>query len=138
MALGGSHPTGAGSRLPILPAVSHTLLLHDLALLGFAVAHGTDGDVQRSELASLWAHLETWAPGENPALIEHALREAALTYSNGLSVERLDEVVERLRDVLGEEERARVVAGLQEIAEADDAVHPAEEALVARVVAAFS
>jgi uncharacterized tellurite resistance protein B-like protein len=114
------------------------LLLHDLALLGLTVAHGADGEVHRDELRAMWAELEAWAPGRDPALVKNVLREAALSYANGLDDERLGAMLGRLRAGLGEEERARVVAGLRAIAAADGVVRPAEEALVAHVAAVLA
>lgn len=112
-------------------------LLHDLALLALRLAHGADGDLDRSEIATIWQQLEAWVPGENPALVENALREATLSYDNGLSDERLAELLGRLREALAPEERARVLDDLRALAAADAEIKAAELALVERVQAAW-
>ncbi|HLT47399.1 MAG TPA: TerB family tellurite resistance protein [Rubricoccaceae bacterium] len=113
-------------------------LLHDLALLALTLAHGADGSLDRAELAAIWAQLVAWVPGENPALVENVLREATLSYANGLNDAQFDALLGRLRDALNEPERARVLADLRALAAADADVHPSEVALVERVEAAWA
>jgi hypothetical protein len=113
-------------------------LLHDLGLLALTLAHGADGTLDRAELAAIWEQLEAWVPGENPALVENALREATLSYANGLNDEQLDALLARLREALDHPERARVLADLRVLAAADAEVRSSEVALVERVEAAWS
>jgi uncharacterized tellurite resistance protein B-like protein len=118
--------------LPLAP------LLHDLALLALTLAHGADGALDRVELAAIWHQLEAWVPGENPALVENVLREATLSYANGLDEARLTALLGRLRDALAPDERARVLADLRILAAADARVEAAEVALIERVETAWA
>ncbi|MEP0548835.1 MAG: TerB family tellurite resistance protein [Rhodothermales bacterium] len=115
-----------------------TLLLHDLALLYLALAHGADGELDTAEQASMRDQLRAWAPGTDPALCDHALREAGLSYGNGVGKEKMDDLLQRLHDGLDPDGRARVLADLMELARADDVVEPGETALIDRVAAAWA
>jgi uncharacterized tellurite resistance protein B-like protein len=115
-----------------------TLLLHDLALLYLALAHGADGELDTAEQASMRDQLRAWAPGADPALCDHALREAGLSYGNGVGTQRFDDLLSRLHDALDADGRARVLADLMELAQADDVVEPGETALIDRVAAAWA
>jgi uncharacterized tellurite resistance protein B-like protein len=102
------------------------------------MAHGADGTLDRAERAVIWRQLEAWVPGENPALVENVLREAALSYANGLDGERLAALLGRLREALDPADRTRVLADLRTLAAADAEVHASEVALVERVAAAWA
>lgn len=115
-----------------------TLLLHDLALLYLALAHGADGKLDASEQASMRDQLRAWAPGTDPALCDHALREAGLSYGNGVSAQRLDDLLQRLHTALDADGRARVLADLVELSEADDRVESGETALIEKVATAWA
>ena len=115
-----------------------TLLLHDLALLYLALAHGADGELDHAEQASMRDQLRAWAPGADPALCDHALREAGLSYGNGVDAQRLQDLLDRLHAALDADGRARVLADLTELAQADNVVAPGESALIDRVAAAWA
>lgn len=115
-----------------------TPLLHDLALLYLALALGTDGELSREELAAIMDQLQSWAPGADPALCEHALREAVLSYGNGVDAERIDALVDGLRSGLGAEGRARVLADLRTLALSDAVVRTQETAFIDRVERAWA
>ena len=119
-------------------AVPLAQLLHDLALLALALAYGADGDLAAVELAVIEERLGRWVPGQDPARVRNALREATLSYGEGLPDAQLGALVGRLRDALGTGERGRVLADLRALAAADSVVRPAEEALVRRVAAAWA
>ena len=113
-------------------------LLHDLALLALTLAHGADGTLDRVERATIWRQLVAWVPGENPALVENALREATLSYANGLNDQQFGVLLDRLRGALDQAERARVLADLRALAAVDEEVHPSEVALIVRVESAWT
>ena len=115
-----------------------TLLLHDLALLYLALAHGADGELDVAEQASMRDQLRAWAPGTDPALCDHALREAGLSYGNGVGEKRFEELLQRLNAALDADGRARVLADLVELSEADNRVEPGETALIDKVAAAWA
>lgn len=113
-------------------------LLHDLSLLYFALAFGTDGKLEREERAAMRDQLRAWAPGSDPSLFDHVLREAALSYENGLSDPQIDALLDRLRTALDAPGRDQVLADLSRLAAADDRVHDAEKALIERVKRAWA
>lgn len=113
-------------------------LLHDLALLYLALALGADGELDREERAAMRDQLRSWAPGTDPVLLDHVLREAALSYENGIEERRLDALLARLRTTLDAEGRAQVLVDLGHLAVADATVHEAETALIERVRQAWA
>ena len=112
-------------------------LLHDLALLYLVLTLGADGTLDREERAAMREQLRAWAPGTDPSRFDHILREAALTYENGMGEQKLTALLERLRDALDAPGRAQVLSDLRRLAVADDAVHRAEIALIQRVEEAW-
>ncbi len=81
-----------------------TPLLFDLAVLYRALSFGADGDLDPAEAHATREALRAWAPDEDPARVDHVMREAALAEVRGYA---LDAVVER------------VAADLQAVAQAD-------------------
>lgn len=115
-----------------------TPLLHDLALLYLALTLGADGDLDQAEQTAMREQLRAWAPGTDPALCDHALREARLSYGNGVDAAQLEELLDRLREALDADGRARVLADLSELARADAVLHKGETALIGRVAEAWT
>lgn len=107
-----------------------TPLLLDLAVLYRALAFGADGDLDARETDAMRAALEAWVPGQDPAGVSHALREAELSAPGvvGLGV-----VLERIAGRLDAQGRARVVSDLRQVAEADGRVTGNERDLVGLV-----
>lgn len=97
-------------------------LLHDLALLCLNLAHGTDNDLHPSEKRQVASVMRNWQPNKDPALIEHVLREAMLTYLNDSHSDRLNAAVSALRDALPRDVRASILDDLLRIARADGKV----------------
>lgn len=97
-------------------------LLHDMALLYLGLAHGADGTLDPEETHEIAAKLRRWQPDKDPALIDHVIREATLTYLNGSSVSRVEEAVDTLKEVLPEHLRLDVLRDLADVARADGAV----------------
>lgn len=96
-------------------------LLHDLALLYLALAHGTDEELHPHETRTIAARLRSWQPDKDPALIDHVIREATLTYLDGTSEERLRDAIAVLKKTLPQDVRSRILHDLSEIARADGA-----------------
>ena len=107
-----------------------TPLLLDLAVLYRALAFGADGDLDPTEVNAMRAVLVAWAPGEDPAGVDHALREAALV---DVSIVGLGAVLERVGHRLDVPGRARVLADLHAVAAADGRVTRGEEDLIGLV-----
>ena len=94
-------------------------LLHDLALLYLGLAHGVDENLDPAETLQISASLRRWQPDKDPALIDHVIREASLSYLNGAKPERLREAVHILRDTLTKDLRTTILHDLSAIARAD-------------------
>ena len=110
--------------------VSMTPLLLDLAVLYRALAYGADGDLDARETDAMRAALEAWVPGQDPAGVDHALREAALVEA-GLA--GLAGVLERVGRRLDGPSRVRVLVDLRAVAEADGRVTKGEHDLIGLV-----
>lgn len=108
-------------------------LLHDLALLYLGLAHGADADLDPSETRAIAAKLRRWQPDKDPALIDHVIREATLTYLNGTNQSRLHDAVEVLRDALSENLRVRILNDLADIARADGEIVNQEQVFIDQI-----
>ena len=104
-----------------------TPLLLDLAILYRALAYGADGDLDARETDAMRAALEAWVPGQDPAGVGHALREAQLSAPGVVGIGAL---LERIAVRLDAQGRARVVSDLRQVAEADGRVTGNERDLV--------
>jgi uncharacterized tellurite resistance protein B-like protein len=111
--------------------------LHDLALLYLGLAHGADGALHDDETDAIAAKLRHWNPDKDPALIDHVIREASLSYLNGPSEERLKEAINTLGDVFPERLLRAILHDLNDIAEADGQVVAEERAFIGRIADAW-
>lgn len=108
-------------------------LLHDLALLYLGLAHGADEDLDPAETRQISASLRRWQPNKDPALIDHVIREATLTYMNGANPQRLDEAVDVLKKALPQDLRATILSDLSDIARADGEILTEEKDFIYRL-----
>lgn len=108
-------------------------LLHDLALLYLGLAHGADGELDPAETHAIAAKLRQWQPDKDPALIDHVIREATLSYLNGPKTDRLHEAITTLKDNLSGELRAAILQDLTEIAQADGLVLSEESNFIEQI-----
>lgn len=108
-------------------------VLHDLALLYLGLAYGADGELNPAETQTIALKLREWQPHKDPALIDHVLREATLSYLNGAGTGRLQEVVVSLKELLDDNTRASILNDLTDIAHADGTVEVGEDNFVNRV-----
>jgi len=108
-------------------------LLHDLALLYLGLAHGADEDLHPAETKQIAASLRRWQPHKDPALIDHVIREATLTYLNGANSERMTEAVQVLRDALPQNLRVTILHDLTEIARADGEILSEERNFISKI-----
>ncbi len=109
-------------------------LLFDLAVLYRALSFGADGDLDPAEVRATRAALQAWAPGEDPARVDHVMREAEFANVRGHA---LEVVVDRLALELDTRGRSRVLDDLRAVARADGHVTGGERdvlALVERVL----
>jgi uncharacterized tellurite resistance protein B-like protein len=96
--------------------------LHDLAVLYLGLAYGADADLDSAEMQEIVARLYKWQPNRDPAMLQHVLREASMTYFNNPSRERLETIIETLGEALDPDTRAAILEDLLGIAKADGEV----------------
>lgn len=108
-------------------------LLHDLALLYLGLAHGADENLHPAETKQIAASLRRWQPHKDPALIDHVIREATLTYLNGTNPERMTEAVHVLKDALPQNLRLTILHDLSEIARADGEILSEERDFIGKI-----
>ncbi len=113
-------------------------LLHDMALLYLGLAHGADEDLDPSETLAIAAKLRVWQPDKDPALIDHVIREATLTYLNGANRERLREAVGVLSDALPERVLRQILTDLTDIARADGEIVDQERRFIDQIAEAWN
>lgn len=112
--------------------------LHDLAFLFLALAHGTDDELHPDEQRKMSVRLRTWQPNKDPALIDHVIREAALTYLEGHDRDRLEGIVTELGQQLSDDLKLALLSDLREIAEADGTVMAAEAGFLQKLASRWS
>jgi hypothetical protein len=113
-------------------------LLHDLALLYLGLAHGADDDLDPQETMEIAAKLRRWQPDKDPALIDHVIREATLTYLNGANDQRMNEAVQVLGGQLGKPLLKSILADLVDIARADGVVVTEERSFISEIASAWN
>lgn len=94
-------------------------LLHELALLYLGLAHGVDAHLSPAEHGEMVARLRKWQPQHDPALLTHVLRDAALTYFDESTTNRLDEAARILGSSLEVGVKQEIWNDLREVARAD-------------------
>lgn len=113
-------------------------LLHDLTLLFFRLAHGADQELTLEERAVITQRLRQWLPDQNPALIEHVIRDAALTYLEGMDEAAFEDLINRLGTRLDEPMREVVLNDLSEIAQADGVLQISEKEVLDQIQEAWA
>lgn len=113
-------------------------VLHEMALLYLGLAHGADGTLHPDETHEIAAKLRQWQPDKDPALIDHVIREASLTYLNGASADRVEQAAETLRSSLPEAVRQDILRDLADIARADGSVVSGESAFIRSLADAWN
>lgn len=113
-------------------------LLHDLALLYLGLAHGADDDLDPQETMEIAAKLRRWQPDKDPALIDHVIREATLTYLNGANDQRMSEAVQVLGGQLGKPLLKAILGDLVDIARADGVVVEGERHFINDIADAWN
>lgn len=108
-------------------------LLHDLALLYLGLAHGADENLDPAETKQIAASLRRWQPDKDPALIDHVIREATLTYLNGADPGRMKQAVGVLKDALSQNLRMIILRDLASIARADGEILSAERDFIQEI-----
>ncbi|NJK33453.1 MAG: TerB family tellurite resistance protein [Deltaproteobacteria bacterium] len=110
--------------------------LHALAFLYLSFGHSTDGTLSGDEMRTLATKLRAWAPDSTLEQIGELLRSVVGEYkalSSDAREEKGEAAVELLRGQLDAEQRARILADLQAIAEADGNVSSEESSFIDRL-----
>lgn len=113
-------------------------VLHHLALLYLELAHGADDDLDPEETRAIAVKLLQWQPDRDPALIDHVIREATLSYLNDTNRMQLQDVVDILGQTLPPALCETVLHDLADIARADGKVIMDEKAFIRRIADAWN
>ena len=106
--------------------------LHDLVLLYMGLARADD-ELDPDETQEIALKLRQWQPNKDPALIDHVIREAELTYENDLDDDRLEEATSNLGEAFPEKLRRDILKDMADIARADNTVEFAETHFIHRI-----
>jgi uncharacterized tellurite resistance protein B-like protein len=110
-------------------------LMDDVALLALVLAHGTDGAVHADEVRVLLDSLSALKE-DLPGDAEKSLQRAAGHYE-GVQIEHLEDVADRIARALAPAPLARVFAVLVAVAEADGVLHPMEATFLRHLAQAW-
>ena len=105
-------------------------VLHDVALLYLALAHGTDMEIDPTEQATMVDRLKLWYPDAGPARAERVMHEVMLTYLGGHSREMIDAAIASIKAAMRKEERIAVLNDLADLATADGTLVPGEVSFI--------
>ena len=115
--------------------------LDAIAFLYLTVAHTADGAVSGDEMRTLANGVRAWDPNAPLETIGDVLKRTVEKYKQLAGTdERLaeaDRFAKTLAAALSNEQRARVLAGMRDIAAADGEVTDDETAVIDRIGAAF-
>jgi uncharacterized tellurite resistance protein B-like protein len=101
-------------------------VVHDVALLYLALAHGTDLEIAPSEQMTMVERLNAWYPDEGPLRIQRVLQEVMLTYLGEHSREMVDAAVASIKMSMSKQDRIGVLNDLADLATADGTLVPGE------------
>lgn len=118
-------------------SVQHQRILHDLALVYLALAHGTDDRLDGAELDMVAARLAEVQAGLSGGTVLHAVKAALDAYTGRDAEARLRQAVGNLRTSVPPPMRRRVIRDLTEIGKADDRFLFEEASFIGQLVAAW-
>ena len=120
--------------------MSNNDALSSLAFLYLTFSHATDGSLSMEEMRTLAEKVKGWAPGVELAEIGQLIQRAVADYKQVDAADRLATARERaasLGSFADAEARARIVADLEAIADADGEVSPGERTFIDELKAQF-
>jgi uncharacterized tellurite resistance protein B-like protein len=116
--------------------------LESIAFLYLTVAHTADGAISGDEMRTLANGVRAWEPDASLEAIGDVLRKTVDRYKQlgdrEAKLAEADRCATALAGTLASDDRARVVAGMRGIAEADGAISPEERVLIERIERAFA
>ena len=118
-------------------SAQHQRILHDLALVYLALAHGADNRLDGAELDMVATRLEEVQAGLSGGTVLHAVKAALEAYTGEESAARVRQAVGNLRTSVPPAMRRRVIRDLTEIGKADDRFLFAEATFIGDLVAAW-
>ena len=112
-------------------------LLHELVLLYLGLAQA-DNYLNPNETQEIALKVRQWQPDKDPALIEHVIREAVLTYENEHGDDRIKHATAELGKSLSASLREDILADLADIARADGQVEIDETHFIHQIAEGWS
>ena len=105
-------------------------VLHDVALLYLALAHGTDLDIDPTEQITMMEKIKTGYPDIGPWRARQILQEVMLTYLGEHSRQMVEAAMASIKASMSKEERIGVLNDLAELATADGTIVPGEVSFI--------
>jgi uncharacterized tellurite resistance protein B-like protein len=112
-------------------------LLHDIGLLAIAIAHGSDGGIDRQEISSMMARLGGWRPDLDSDDLQAVIRTALEVFSEVNLVEVLQQCAVSVRERLPHALRLIVLDDLIAVAEADGTMNRNEADMIGSLAQAW-
>jgi len=111
---------------------------HNLALIYFALAYGTDHDLGENEMETLTAALGEWSSVPEDVQVQEVVMEAATVFLEGDAQEEVRRSIRQLGSSLSLEERQQALQDVIQIAEADGVLLEREQGLIHFLADAWS
>ena len=110
---------------------------HDLALVYFALAYGTDSDLSEDELETTIKSLHAWRPDLSGDEAREIALEALAVLLDADSSDEVVAAIDRLQESLSGEERERALNDIVAIARADGIMLGRERTFISHVAGAW-
>lgn len=112
-------------------------LLHDIALLAIAIAHGSEGGIARDEIGRMIERLGGWRSDLDPDDLQGVIRTALEVFSEVDLVEVLQQCAVSVRERLPHALRLIVLDDLIAVAEADGTMNDYEADMIGSLAQAW-
>lgn len=109
--------------------------MHDVALLFLSLVHGTDAQLDPSEVKAQRQRLKRWFPSAQAEQIQGAMDQVMLMYLSGGRDQMVQTSAEALRQSLSFDQRVGILNDLADLASADGAIAPEEVAFIQQLAA---
>lgn len=112
-------------------------LLHDIALLAIAIAHGSEGGIDRDEISSMMTRLGGWRSDLDPDDLQAVIRTALEVFSEVNLIEVLQQCAVSVRERLPHALRLIVLDDLIAVAESDGSMNRNEADMIGSLAQAW-
>lgn len=109
--------------------------MHDVALLFLSLVHGTDAQLDPSEVKAQRQRLKRWFPSAQSDQIQGTMDEVMLMYLSGGRDQMVQTAAETLRQSLSFDQRVGILNDLADLASADGTIAPEEVAFIQQLAA---